>query len=108
MTDVELQARSMIDRMRASETVYNPHCWDADGRVVFVHTGGGWKNREFFGSLMLWPSAPECGEESAGEKSVSVEHAFWSTPHAPIFAHGPSGLAWVAADTRIKGFEPNA
>ena len=71
--------------------------WDADGNVFCAQRGYGSRGNLFRGGIVNIASG--YGEELYDE--------FWGQA-STLFAHGPSGLAWFAGDTRIKGYDTTA
>ena len=89
------------DTFYGDDGAYSSKTWSHDGNVGFMHTGAGWKNREFHGHLYAFDIGND--EESRGFVSHSFSNEFWSTPSS-LFADSPNNTVWVHGDNRIKGF----
>ena len=74
---------------------YSSSMWTHDGGIGFVHTGAGWKNRDFEGALYAFTAN--------GITKQSFSHEFWETPRE-MLADSVNSTVWIRADERIKGF----
>lgn len=65
--------------------------------VGFSHTGGGWKNREFYGHIY--------GFDGSLFSSMELSNEFWVTP-TQMLADATNNTVWVLLTNVSRDFQP--